>query len=250
LRFIQRFHARASCRFIYTKTDLALSDTIPITLDRTYITSDSNSRSFGIAFTNSYDMFLIADVFPYTFQELILNDGARIRFDRISPGTGFVDAVYVHASAQDAFYGARLTWNNDPSAQNWNLVVKDGSTFVFPEASTSTNPFCQAPVQFSDRYGNTVQLQRDPKSNSPTGCQLRKIVSPNGRFISLTHDTQGRITQAQDNLGRTVTYTYDAPGRLSTVTDAGGGVTTYTYNDQNQMVTIQDARGIVYLTNQ
>ena len=119
-------------------------------------------------------------------------------------------------------------------------------SLAFPEASTSTNPFCQAPTQFSDRYGNTVQLQRAPNNGDPTSCQLLKIVSPNGRFISLAHDTQGRITQAQDNSGRTVSYTYDAAGRLSTVTDAGGGVTTYTYNDQNQMVSIQDARGIVY----
>jgi RHS repeat-associated protein len=237
-------------QFIYSKTDLALPDVIPINFSRTYISNDSFSRSFGIGFTDPYDMFLIGDINPYTFQELILTDGARIRFDRVSPGTSFLDAVYIHASAQDAFYGARLMWVGNASTGLWNLVLKNGTTYTFPEASSSTNPLCQAPMQVTDRYGNTLQLLRAGTSNTPTGCQLLKIVSPNGRFVSLTHDTQGRITQAQDNIGRTVTYTYDPAGRLSTVTDVAGGVTTYTYSDQNQMLTIQDARGIVYLTNQ
>src|SRR5258708_18805428 len=92
--------------FIYTKTALALPDTIPIDFSRTYISNDSFSRSFGIGFTDPYDMFLIGDINPYTFQELILNDGARVRFDRISQGTSFLDAVYIHASAQDGFYRA------------------------------------------------------------------------------------------------------------------------------------------------
>jgi RHS repeat-associated protein len=236
--------------FVYSKTDLALPDTIPISLSRTYLANDSFSRSFGVATTLSYDMYLIGDIFPYTFQELILNDGARVRFDRISPGTSYVDAVYAHVSAQDPFYGARLSWNGTLTVGNWKLVLQDGTTYTFPEASASTNPRCQAPTQITDRHGNTVQLQRAATSNSQTGCQLLKVVSPNGRFISLTHDTQGRITQAQDNSGRTVSYAYDTAGRLSTVTDVASGVTTYTYSDQNQMLTIQDARGIVYLTNQ
>lgn len=239
-------------QFTYEKTDLALPDTIPINFSRTYISNDSFTRSFGVAFTDSYDMFLVADINPYTFQELILNDGARVRFDRVTSGTSFTDAVYVHASAQDAFYGARISWGFElGSAGNWRMILKDGTKYVFPEASHSTNPFCQAPVSITDRYGNTVQLQRAASSPSgPTACELLKILSPNGRSISLTHDSQGRITQAQDNSGRTVSYVYDAAGRLSTVTDVAGGVTTYTYSDQNQMLTITDARGITYLTNQ
>lgn len=241
----------ATGQFVYSKTDLALPDVLSINFSRTYISNDSFSRSFGIGFTDSYDMFLVGDVNPYTFQELILNDGARVRFDRISSGTSYTDAVYVHASAQDAFYGARIIWNGTASNGNWKLTLKNGTVYMFPEASASMNPFCQAPLSITDRYNNTVQLQRAPANGSnPTGCELQKIISPNGRFISLTHDSQGRITQAQDNSGRTVTYTYDATGRLSTVTDVGGGVTTYTYSDQNQMLTIQDARGIAYLTNQ
>jgi RHS repeat-associated protein len=164
------------------------------------------------------------------------------------------DAVYVHAGAHDAFYGALLSWVSiqpgNPNIGFWKIMTKDGTTFKFPDSTGATNPFCSAPISMTDRYGNTVKLDRTATSQSATGCNLTKITSPNGRTITLTHDTLGRITQAQDNSGRSVSYTYDAVGRLSTVTDVGNGVTTYTYDDQNRMTTIQDARGIVYLMNQ
>jgi hypothetical protein len=96
----------ATGQFVYTKTDLALSDTIPINFARTYLSNDSLSWAFGIGATHSYDMFMVGDTFPYTYQELILPDGARIRFDRISAGsvliaqsTTSLDSVFRSAAA-------------------------------------------------------------------------------------------------------------------------------------------------------
>jgi RHS repeat-associated protein len=232
----------ATGQFVYTKTDLALPDILPIALTRTYIANDSRSRSFGIGTTNSYDILMVGDTNPWTYQELILADGARIRFDRISSGTGFADATYVHTSSRGAFYGAVIT----RKSVGWTLTLKDGTKYDLPEAFQQTKPFCQAIIGITDRFGNHITLDRDTVNN----CQLTKITSSNGRFITLAHDAQGRITQATDNIGRNVFYTYDAAGRLSTVTDANSGVTTYTYDDQNRMLTIRDARNIVYLTNQ
>lgn len=232
-------------QFTYSKTDLALPDTVPITLTRTYIANDSRTRAFGIGTTFPYDIFMVGNTNPYDYQELILPDGGRVRFDRISPGTNWTNALYVHASAGSQFYGALLSPNTDPSIPGfWKLVLKDGTIYSFPESSASTTHFCQAVVGFQDRYGNRVKVDRD------SGCHATRITSPNGRFITLTYDSQSRITQAADNSGRTVAYSYDTAGRLSTVTDANGGVTTYTYDDQNRMLTIKDARNIVYLTNE
>ncbi len=233
-------------QFIYSKTDLALPDVSPIGFMRTYIANDSRSRSFGIGATNSYDMFMVGDINPWTYQELILPDGGRIRFDRISAGTSYTDVLYVSTSSQTSFYGARLVWNSDPSFPNtWQMTLTDGSVYYFPNAPGVSDPFCQALLQFKDRYGNLTRLNRSTNS-----CYLTKITSPNGRYINVSNDSQGRVTQLNDNSGRTVSYTYDSAGRLSTVTDVGGGLTTYTYDDQNRMLTIQDARGIVYLSNQ
>jgi len=232
-------------QFVYEKTDLAVSDVMPITFTRTYITDDSRSRAFGIGATDSYDFFIGGDTFPYTYQELIKPDGSRVRFDRVSAGTVFADAVYVATSSQGAFYGAVLTENTDSSLPGmWKIEMKDGTILSFPESAGSTSPFCQAVIQIRDRFGNTTKIDRG------AGCRITKITSSNGRYITVTSDAGSRITQITDNAGRTVHYTYDTAGRLASVTDVNNGVTSYTYDDQNRMLTITDPRNITYLTNQ
>lgn len=227
-------------QFIYSKTDISLPDVVPIDLTRTYIANDSLTRAFGIGTTQSYDIFMVGDTFPYTYQELILPNGSRVRFDRISAGTSWTDAVYISTSPDPLFYGAILHFNSNDT---WSVTRKDGMVYVFPDSFAQSKSQCQAVIQIIDRHGNKTKLDR-------TNCNLTQITSPNGRFIQLQYDSSGRVTTATDNIGRTVTYTYDPVGRLSTVTDLNGGVTTYTYTDQNEMATIADARGITYLTNQ
>ena len=43
-----------------------------------------------------YDIYLIGDDFIFSYAELILPDSGRIRYNRTSPGTGYVDAVMEH----------------------------------------------------------------------------------------------------------------------------------------------------------
>jgi RHS repeat-associated protein len=234
--------------FNYDKTDLVVRDVIPVTLRRTYRPNDSRSRAFGIGTTFDYDMFVVGDTFPYTYQELILPNGGRVRFDRISPGTGPGDAVYVHATAGTKFYGAKIVANTDPNYPGyWRMTLKDGTAYSFPDAFNQTSPFCGALIQITDRYGNKVRIDR-----ASTTCYITKITSPNGRYISFQTDSAtGRITSATDNIGRSVIYTYDASGRLHTVQDADSGLWTYEYNDPNgsdRMTSIKDPRNITYLT--
>jgi hypothetical protein len=80
--------------FIYEKTDLAVQDVIPLVVKRTYRQNDTRSRGFGIGTTFDYDMFLVGDLSSYTYQELVLPDGARVRFNRIFEGDlGFMKAI-------------------------------------------------------------------------------------------------------------------------------------------------------------
>lgn len=219
--------------FVFTKTDLALPDTLPITLSRTYRQEDNTSRAFGIGSSHPYEMFLWS-VNNYQEADLILPDGGRIHYVRISPGTGFGDAVYEHTATPSAFYKSLLSWNGN----GWDLKLKDGTVYVFPDF---------APLKsIRDRYGNQVTITR---SGGATG-NITQITSPNGRWLQFTYDPSNRITQAKDNAGRTVNYTYDAGGRLWKVTDPKDGVTEYTYNSFNRMLTIKDARQITYLTNE
>jgi YD repeat-containing protein len=225
--------------FVHSRTDLYLSDVVPIQLTRTYRQMDSASRTFGIGTTLNYDVFITGDTSPYTYIDLITPDGGRIHFDRISSGSSWGDAVYQHTASPTDYYGSQITWNGN----GWTLTTKDQTKYFFPESGPGGSPRQGAPTKVIDRNGNTVTLTRDANFN------LTQVTSPNGRWIQLTYDSSNRVTQASDNLGRTVIYTYDAFGRLSTVTDANGGVTTYGYDSNNNMTTIQDPKGITYLTN-
>ena len=221
--------------FVYGQTDLFLPDTLPISLTRTYRPNDSGSRAFGIGTTHPYAIFLWGGALSqYQETNLILPDGGRVHYVRISTGTGWADAVYEHTETPTVFYKSRIVWNGN----GWNLSLKDGTVFVFGE---------NAPLQsIRDRYGNQITVSW---SNGTWG-NITQVTSPNGRWIQFTCDSSSRITQAKDNSGRTVSYIYDASGRLWKVTDANGGVTEYTYDSSHRMLTIKDPRQIVYLTNE
>jgi YD repeat-containing protein len=234
--------------FVLNKTDLFLPDILSINLTRTYRPGDSMSRAFGIGATHLYDMFLIGDLNPWTYAELVLPDGGRIHYDRTSPGSEFTDAVYEHKSTPTIFYGSTISWNGI----GWDLKLKNGTVLNFLDGFAATTPRQAALYAIHDRYGNTLQLTRDGGIALRTdgSYNLTDITSPNGRWIHLTYDSSNRVIQAADNTGRTVSYGYDGGGHLATVTDPNGGRTTYTYDDSDRMLTITDARGIVYLTNE
>jgi RHS repeat-associated protein len=226
--------------FQMEKTDLFLPDIIPIKFTRVYRTRDTYSRALGLGASHSYDMFLVGDRFPYTFQDLVLPDGGWLHYVRVSPGTSWTDAVYEHTSIPGRFYKSKISWNGN----GWDLKLRDGTLYVFREGFNATRPGQSGLIRIQDRNSNTLEVIRDTAGN------VTKIISPNGRWIEFTNDASNRITQAKDNIGRTVTYTYDGTGRLSTVTDPSGGVTQYTYDTSQRMLTIKDARNIVFLTNE
>jgi RHS repeat-associated protein len=218
--------------FVQKRTDLAINDVLPLKLQRTYRPADTASRAFGIGTTHDYEMFLWS-VNNYQELDLVLADGARIHYTRISSGTGFTDAVYEHTGTPSAFYKSRITW---AGSSTWELKLKDGTVYVFPEY--------QPLSAIRDPKGNQITITRG------VGGKITQVTSPNGRWIQFTYDTSSRVTQAKDNSGRTVGYQYDTSGRLWKVTDVAGGVTEYTYDSSHRMLTMKDARNIVFLTNE
>lgn len=219
-------------------TDLTLSDVVPLTLTRTYRPGDANVRPFGIGATHNYAIFLWS-ANQYQEADLILPDGGRIHYVRISAGTGYADAVFEHTATPTEFYKSKLAWNGN----GWDLTLTDGTVYVFGE---------NAPLrQIRDRNGNTTTLVWSGTNGygSPEG-NLLQVLSPHGRWLSFTYDASNRITQLKDNANRTVSYTYDASGRLWKVTDAGGGITEYTYDTSHRVLTKKDPRNNTVYTLQ
>jgi RHS repeat-associated protein len=229
--------------FVQQKVDLYIPDVLPIALARTYRPRDTASRAFGIGATHPYDMFLWSAE-QYKQADLILPDGGRVHFDRVSNGSSYADAVF-WCLQPGPFYKAEIRWNTFPDPDHiemWRMTLVDGTVFVFGE---------NAPLQrIRDSYGNTININRASVNSfgSPIG-NVTKVTSPSGKYIEFTYDTANRITKVKDNTGREVNYTYDT-GRLWKVTDAKNGVTEYSYDTSHRMLSIKDPKGIVYLTNE
>lgn len=229
--------------FTMEKVDLMLPDVIPIAIRRQYRPGNVNPRLFGDSMTHTYMQYLVGDQTTFSYAQLVLPDGGKLRFNRTSPGTDKPGAVMEHTATPTGYYKARLSWN--APRNGWDITLVDGTVYQFT-ASGEIGPYLMG---IRDRLGNQLTISRAmPGNNVP----ITRITSPNGRWVDFSYvtvNTMLLISQIRDNLGRTVSYTYH-PGSslLKTVTDAGGGITEYTWSS-GRIATIKDPRNIVWLTN-
>lgn len=225
--------------FVLIKTDLFLPGTQPIVFTRTFRPWSNWSSAWEIPAAHVFDIYPTGSRHPYTFMYLNLPDGEILHYLRISPGTSYSDAVYEHTGTRTALYGSRVKWNGT----GWDLTLKDGTVYVFPDSYYATRPAQGAVVGIRDRYGHILRLARDSAGN------LIRITSPDSRWLEFNSASNG-ITQVKDSLGRVVQYAYDAHGRVAKVTDFNARVTEYTYDQSNHLLTIKDPRGVIILRNE
>ena len=199
-------------------TDFLRPGEMPLVLTRASHSWDTISRSFGIGGNHPYDILLYGSRFPYTFLALGMADGASLRYDRVSEGTDFANAVYEHYG-QTAFFGSVMRW----TGSGWELRFRDGSRFLFPENYSGTRSHQGAPFAMHDAAGRRIEFQRDRDR------RLMRLVSPSGRFLSFEYDNDYRVRQVTDDEGHVVRYEYDESGRLAAVDD-GVRSTGYTYD--------------------
>ncbi len=220
-------------KFIVRQTDLFSAGTMPISLTRTYDSFDSMSQSFGIGAMQTYDVAPVGSRFPYTYIDLILEDGERVHFERISKGSGYVDAIYEHRSTSSKeFFGARIHWNGD----GWDLMLPSGGTFVFPE-SYSVHTFSQAATtEIRSASGQRIKVNRSRNGD------IENVISSLGHRIDFSYDDSGRIVEARDDMGNDRQYNYDSDGRLEFASSANSILYEFAYYHA-LMTRIMDGRG-------
>lgn len=198
-----------SGRFILRQTDLFVADVMPLSLTRTYITWDYHSRAFGVGGNHSYDICPIGTRFPYTYQDLNLEDGYQVHMPRISEGSSFENAVFRHGETSSEFFDAQDAWNGN----GWTFAFRDGRKFYFPEAYYAKNFAQGAATEMVDAQGHRIQLKRDKVRN------LQQLTSPTGHTIKFQYDNADRIIEADDDAGHIRKYSYDHSGHVETVSD-------------------------------
>jgi YD repeat-containing protein len=213
---------------ITRRTDLFIPDSIPLTVTRCYRLWDDRTLPFGTRTNHAWDLAPFGSRQPYTYADVVFCDGKHVHYNRISKGTGYADAVYEHRETATPFYESRFSWNGN----GWDLRLKDGTLYLFPEAYYAKRPVEGAIVGMRGAGGNSVKVERTRKRD------LQRITSPSGHWIAFDVDPSGHIVKAEDDSRRAVNYTYDAAGRL-VVVEAPRGTTRYAY-DLAQLVAIEE----------
>ncbi len=219
-------------RFTYLETDISIHDVMPLELGRNYRPSDLVKREFGLG-TSAGFMYRLAMRDNYAKMQLVLPNGTPLVFTQASGSGAYGTWRY---NGRHAFSGALLA---SESAGGWKyrLTLRDGSQMTFEQYSPNRIKTWQ------DRFGNVTEYQYD-------AGQVSRILSPNGRTIDLSYDTQNRIVAAVDPLGSTWAYEYNAQGSLARVTYPDGTFRRYEYKSygpadfrQQALTAIHDQRG-------
>jgi YD repeat-containing protein len=215
---------------LYTREDedLIVPDVVPLVLTRTYLSGDHVSRQFGVGGTHPAEWYLIGDGAAFQWAELILANGGRIHFHRVTSGTSFTDALFEHRSTPTSFFGSKLGW----VGLEWALRFADGSLALFQGCGGDHTKTCSL-MEMRDADGHRVRYVRDDSG------LLLKIQGPT-REIAFDYDARRRIVRAYDSPTHGVSYTYDDGGRVSRVVSSDGTTRTYTYTARDEMLTIDE----------
>jgi YD repeat-containing protein len=214
--------------YIRRDDDLVLAGTPPFVLTRTYRSQDPVARQFGVGTTHNGEWYLTGDSDRFQWARLILENSARIHFDRLSPGVLFVNAMFEHRPSPTLFDGARLGW----VGLAWALKWQDGRLAIFRSCGPAVSDMCSI-TWLRDQDGHWTHFARDSSG------LLRQIVTRLQR-IDFDYDTERRVTRAIATNGRSVFYTYDDRSRLIRTYTSEGVIRSYTYGPNGEMLTIRE----------
>jgi len=222
---------------IYSRayTDFSINDSIPIEFVRTYRNMDALSRSFGIGTSTSYDMFIIGDPSKFSWVALVLADGSRIQYTRVSPGTSYADGVFESQTSPDEFLDSKIYWNGHGA---WTVRLINGLEYTVQGCNAGSKPGQCAVTEIKNAIGERLVVERDRDGT------MRRIVSPHGHTLEFTTDAAGRITRATFG-EHWMNYSYDENGHLSTTLNSKGARQKFTYDAAGNMLSVHENGYIV-----
>ena len=218
--------------YVREDEDLILRGTPSFILRRTYRTRDSRSRAFGIGGSHTGEWYLIGDGASFQWAEVILEDGGRIRYDRVSSGTSVFNARYEHWGTPTVFYGSQLAW----SGTDWIIREPNGTVLTFLACGPKRGLCSISSIR--QRDGQTIRFQRDA-----SGTLTR--IEAGAQWIAFEYGEGKRIARVQDHTGHAVAYTYDARGRLRQSLDSDGTKRAYDYDERDRLIRIDEPGRIV-----
>jgi RHS repeat-associated protein len=231
--------------FAHIERDLFLPDVVPIDIRRTYRTLDNNGstsqyvRAFGVGTTHPYENYLYLPPPTYSEIQLVMPNGRTVRFPNVN-GTAccYVSQIFQNTDASGDFHRAYVKFSSSEGAV-LILYFKDGRRWAFQEYTARL-------VWMEDANGNRTYVQRPT-----TTSYASRVVSPNGRHVSFSYNSNGLISQITDNIGRSFSYTYDSGRRLTEVTDPANNKRIYTWDTtNNRILSIRDPNGHTMVANE
>ena len=226
--------------FVMSRADFSFAGQPSFPFVRKYRPQDDRSLAFGIGAMDSFDIYPVGDSQTFSAMELLLADGGRVHYRRISPGTGYSDARLKAGNYFGSpFSLSSIAWNG----HGWDLDTVGGWTYQFPSSGPDRTWQQSALIGIHSSSGQTFALQRSGSGD------LRELRAPDGESIEFTFDEKHRVTSGRSSSGRTAMYEYDGPGRLEHVHDSQNGDEFYEYDPVNRLTSVLDAQHRPLLIN-
>ncbi len=220
--------------YIRHDEDLIVRGTPALVLRRTYRSGFNIQREFGIGTTHNGGRLVEGDPDQFQWAEFADDESALIRFERISSGTSYSNALFEHRSSPSEWQGAQLGW----TGTGWAARRRDGYVMMFQGCGQGSAPHCWI-LWERDADGHRIDYKRDA-----TGRLLRIQASPD-RWIAFDYDEKNRIRRAHSSDEQEVQYEYDGRGRLSHARGSDGIENRYTYTDRNELTSIDTGDALI-----